>query len=166
MVDVVGGDDGVERIGKACRGEGIVDQESRRVGGQAQPDTLEIAQSLDQVDCPWSRVDLHSHPIVHERRALLDQLRSALERPAQPLGEIARGDLEIGADDPHLILVRELRAVAAKELGLGIVPEGLRVEQEAIHVEDDGPIASGERHPIPARRRTSHRRHRGSGGAA
>ena len=87
-------------------------------------------------------------------RAVLsvDELGSSLERPAEPIGEVARGDLEAGADHGHLVVARELAAVACEELGLGLVPERLGIEQQAVHVEDHGPIAAGERHPLSPRR--------------
>ena len=49
-------------------------------------------------------------------------------------------------DDGHLVVPRELAAVVAKEVDLGGVPQRLGVEQQAVHVEDDGPIPTVQRH--------------------
>jgi hypothetical protein len=121
------------------------DQVARRVRCQAERDA-ERAKPVDQLERAGARLDLLADEVVHERGRLVDQLAPALRRPAQALGEVARGDVEAGADDAQLILARELAAVAAEELGLGLVPEGLGIQQQAIHVEDDGPIAAGQGH--------------------
>ncbi len=89
---------------------------------------------------------------MHERDHLVDQCRPAFRRLAQPIGEIASRDVEAGADHLHLVIPGERDPATREELDLGVVPQGLGIEQQAVHVEDRGPIPPGERHSLILRR--------------
>src|SRR6185436_11373626 len=60
--------------------------------------------------------------------------------------EIVRGEVVARANHGHLVVPGELAAMTAKQVDLGRVPEGLGVKQQAVNVEDDGPIPPAERH--------------------
>ena len=163
--DVVGGHDRVEDVEHAGRAQRGVDQAARRVRGE--PQRHPPAQPRHQLHRPGPPLDVPQQGGVHHLDHLVDELRAALARLAQPLREEVRGVLERGADHPHLVLVAEDGAVRGEELLLGALPEHLGVEQQAVHVEDDGPIPMPQRlaHPL-AREEGARCARPGSGGAA
>jgi hypothetical protein len=152
VLDIIGGHDRIEGIGEAGVAKRLVDEEARRVGGEPQPHLIHPPQAIDQLHRAGSRIHLPADALMHELDHLIDQGITPLEWPTQPLSEVAGGDSAVRPDHRHLVLVREIHAMAPKELHLGFMPEGLGIEQEAVHVEDDGPIPPGKGHRSAPRR--------------
>ena len=126
-------------------GVSIVDEGAR--GVRRQPELhIGLAKALDELDRARACFHRLADAIVHAGDHLLDERRALGAGATQAIGEVVRGEVVARADDGHLVVPRELAAVVAKEVDLGGVPQRLGVEQQAVHVEDDGPIPTVQRH--------------------
>jgi hypothetical protein len=143
VLDVVGGDDRIEGIGQAGGPEGGVNEIARRVRGERQRDA--VPQPLDELHRAGTRIYLATQLGQHQDAHLVNERGAALGRLGEPLREVARREIEGGAHHRERVGGGVFGAVPPKELGLGPLPQDLGIEQQAVHVEDDRPIAMRQR---------------------
>jgi hypothetical protein len=131
---VLGGDDDLERLRQAGRLQHRLDPSAGRVRGDAEAAPAgerrdELPRAGPGLDAVPELAEDELVELVPERLGLAGPAEQALEDPAARLPR--------RPEELRLLGAAERPLVAGEERGLGARPQALRVEQQAVAVEDD-----------------------------
>jgi hypothetical protein len=132
---LVAGHDDPERLGRQVAQDR---RDERGVGHRHQPAPHALLRErVEQLQGAGAPRHLVGHLGEHAVEQLVDDLLGAGQEP-HPLLHVAAGVDEVVAHQLHGVVMGPRRAVLAGHVVLGLDPEGLGVDQSAVHVPQDG----------------------------